>query len=97
MRSVAALSTELTCTYRYSMYQKVTPVSLDSVSLSANDLRIAQRIQYVVAKVMTTHAGLPELEVLRVLNRQFLGMGIAPDVRRTQELAEIISQLPKSG
>jgi hypothetical protein len=79
------------------MDQKVNPVSLDAVSVSANDLRIAQRIQYVVAKVMNTHAGLPETDVLRVLNRRFLGMGISPNVRQTQQLAEIISRLPKAG
>lgn len=79
------------------MERTVPPVSLDSLSsVSPFERQKAQRVQYVVAQVISTHSGSPENEVARILTQRLRGLGVNPSVRETQNLAEIISRLPKT-
>jgi hypothetical protein len=79
-----------------NMAEKVSGVSMDSVSLSTYGSNVALRMQYVVAQVMTSHAGAPENDVLRILTQRLRGMGISPNVREIQQIAKTIAGLPKS-
>jgi uncharacterized protein YpuA (DUF1002 family) len=78
------------------MTQSIPPVSLDSVSGSAYQSNVAERVRYVVAQVMSTHAGAPEQEVQRVLTERLRGMGVNPSDRQVQQLAEMITRLPRA-
>ncbi|NJC71017.1 hypothetical protein HC031_15025 [Planosporangium thailandense] len=75
---------------------KVAAVTMDRISLSPYESQVAQRLQYVVAQVMTTHAGAPQDDVVRVLTERLRGMGINPNPREISQIAESIAQLPKS-
>jgi hypothetical protein len=70
---------------------------MDSVSWSTYDSNVAQRMQYVAAQVISTHAGSPETEVARVLTQRLRGLGVNPNVREIAHLAETIAHLPKAG
>ncbi|MCW2642008.1 MAG: hypothetical protein JWP76_4314 [Dactylosporangium sp.] len=78
------------------MEQKVPAVSMDRVSLSPYESHVAQRLQYVVAQVMTSHAGAPEADVARVLAERLRGLGVNPDLREVHQIAESIARMPKS-
>jgi hypothetical protein len=71
------------------------PVSLDAVSGRSPGWQAAQRVQFVVAQVALTCAGLPQSEVADVLARRLRGMGVMPNPREVQRYAEAIAALPK--
>jgi hypothetical protein len=75
--------------------QKVTPVTMDRVALSPYESHVAQRMQYVVAQVVTTHAGAPEADVARILAERLRGLGVNPNAREVHQIAESIAHLPK--
>jgi hypothetical protein len=79
------------------MDQKISPIALDKVSTSsAYDTQVAQRMQYVVAQIINTHAGSPESEVARVLTERLRGMGVNPNVREVASIAETIAKMPQT-
>jgi hypothetical protein len=77
------------------MEQKVPAVSMDRVSMSPYEKQVAGRLQYVVAQVVTSHAGAPEAEVARILTERLRGLGVNPNVREVHQIAESIARLPK--
>lgn len=74
---------------------KVAAVTMDRISLSPYDNQVAQRLQYVVAQVTTTHAGAKEADVARILTERLRGMGINPNPREISQIAESIARLPQ--
>jgi uncharacterized protein YpuA (DUF1002 family) len=78
------------------MKDKVPAVSMDRISLSPHESHVAQRLQYVVAQVMTTHAGAPEADVAHVLAERMRGLGVNPNLREVHQIAESIARMPKS-
>jgi hypothetical protein len=81
---------------RRYMNQKAAGISIDAISLSVYDRQVAQRVQYVVAQVINSHAGAPEEEVRQILTHRLRGMGVNPNPRETQQIAELIAGLPKA-
>jgi uncharacterized protein YpuA (DUF1002 family) len=78
-----------------NMKQKVDPVSMDRISVSTHDSQVAQRLQYVVAQVVTSHAGAPEADVARVIAERLRGLGVNPNLREVHQIAESIARMPK--
>jgi uncharacterized protein YpuA (DUF1002 family) len=77
------------------MEQKVPAVTMDRVSLSPYEAQVAQRLQYVVAQVATSHAGSPEQEVAKILSERLRGLGVNPNAREVHQIAESIAKMPK--
>jgi hypothetical protein len=75
--------------------QKVAPVSMDRVTWSPYEASVAERLQYVVAQVVTTHSGAPEADVARILTERLRGLGVNPNFREVQQIARSIARLPK--
>jgi hypothetical protein len=69
---------------------------MDRVSMSLYEKQVAGRLQYVVAQVMTSHAGSPQDEVVKVLTERLRGLGVNPNVREVLQIAESIAHLPKA-
>jgi hypothetical protein len=69
---------------------------MDRVSMSLYEKQVAVRLQYVVAQVMTSHAGSPQEEVVKVLTERLRGLGVNPNVREVLQIAESIAHLPKA-
>jgi hypothetical protein len=78
------------------MADEIVPVSLDSVTWSSSyTSHVAQRMQFVIAQVVSSHAGSPEADVARELSQRLRGLGVNPNVREITRLAETIARLPK--
>ncbi|GII21856.1 hypothetical protein [Planosporangium mesophilum] len=77
------------------MEQKIPAVTLDRVSLSPYQAQVAQRLQYVVAQVVTSHAGSPEQEVAKILTERLRGLGVNPNPREVHQIAESIAKMPQ--
>jgi uncharacterized protein YpuA (DUF1002 family) len=78
------------------MEKKVSAVSMDRLSSSPHDSQVAQRMQYVVAQMMSSHAGAPEADVARILAERLRAFGVNPNLREVHQIAASIARLPKS-
>ena len=77
------------------MAQKV-PAIAGLAPWLAYDTHIAQRVQYIVAMALRTHADASQAELTRVLQQGLRGLGVSLATRQVQRLAEALALLPRA-
>jgi len=74
---------------------EIPPISLGGITGTPYGVQVAKRIQYAVAQVISSHAGVDEAEVAKVLAQRIRGLGVNPNAREVTEIAAAIAKLPK--
>jgi len=74
--------------------REVAALTLASAPRWQVDRHVAVRLEYVVNQVMQLHRGESEEEIARLITDRLRALGVPPQARQIQQLAQAIARLP---
>jgi hypothetical protein len=74
--------------------EPLAPVNFDSTARRPVGWQAQLRVDFVVNKIMQTHRGHSEEEVVQAIQDSLRSVGVVPNGRQIQQYAAVIAQLP---
>ncbi|HEU5109663.1 MAG TPA: hypothetical protein VFT95_14065 [Micromonosporaceae bacterium] len=79
---------------RSDRHREVQALNLASAPRWQVDRHVAVRLEYVVNQVVQLHRGEAEEEIARIITDRLRALGVPPQARQVQLLAQAIARLP---